>query len=546
MQNTSEQLDMLLSPQGFLWKPAYGVAGKGDVSISAHFKPASTPFLSLEALSLEAKATLSLAPGQIEVALNPTSLLRLSNVKYETMHIPALEGRVPKELSWTYQVGPHTWELKAAASTLALPSFSFQDEQWQLGNILTKDLRMTATPEKWEMNGETTVSQVQPPSGAFKIPPSNWQIRYVVNPTTITAQFNGQTIEPPVYLGGQVKLDRSTGDGSGTITLKPIQFSPQTLLLSQLIQPWPFPGLEVTHGTVSASATMSFVKLLTDANSPFHLKRLYGLVDAKEMGGFLKPTIMQGLTTHIEILGEGETLRIPPTPLRIKNIQSAVELRETSLLFSTGTFAPTATPTLSITNMSTHLLGGKVSVADTRIDPLATTHELTLQVMGLDLNEILRLEQQETLKGTGTLDGMLPLSISGKGITIQNGSIQSRAPGGMINLEVSEETAGSWAKSQPNLDLIVKSLQNYHYSKLAVGVDYEKNGILKLATHLEGKNPDFRNGVPIHFNLNIEENIPALLKSLSLVKDLENKIETMMAGRGKPSAKKKNEAAELP
>ncbi|MDX2348488.1 MAG: YdbH domain-containing protein, partial [Nitrospirota bacterium] len=62
----------------------------------------------------------------------------------------------------------------------------------------------------------------------------------------------------------------------------------------------------------------------------------------------------------------------------------------------------------------------------------------------------------------------------------------------------------------------------------------------------EGKNPDFRKGVPIHFNLNIEENIPALMKSLSLVKDLENKIETMMTGKGKASAKKKKEPLELP
>ncbi|MDH5564786.1 MAG: hypothetical protein OEY91_14340, partial [Nitrospirota bacterium] len=232
LQNDSEQLDMVLSPQGLLWKPSSGVEGKGDASISAHFKPAATPPLSLETLSLEAKATLSLSAGQIEVALNPTSLLRLSRVKNETMHIPAIEGRFPKGLSWTYHVGPHTWELKAAVLTLALPSFSLQGRSWTLGKILTKDLVMTAAPEKWEVNGETTITHMQPPSGTFNIPPSNWQVRYSFNPTTITAQFNGQTLKHPLYLGGQVKVDRSTGDGSGTITVKPIQFSPQTLLLS--------------------------------------------------------------------------------------------------------------------------------------------------------------------------------------------------------------------------------------------------------------------------------------------------------------------------
>ncbi|MDH5700655.1 MAG: YdbH domain-containing protein, partial [Nitrospirota bacterium] len=152
---------------------------------------------------------------------------------------------------------------------------------------------------------------------------------------------------------------------------------------------------------------------------------------------------------------------------------------------------------------------------------------------------ILRLEQQETVKGTGTLDGMLPLIISGKEIEVHQGSMHARQPGGTLQLKVDKETASSWARSQPNLDLIVKSLENYHYSKLAVGVDYEKNGILKLATQLEGKNPDFRNGVPIHFNLNIEENIPALMKSLSLVKDLENNIEKMMTRPGKASGKQK-------
>lgn len=104
-------------------------------------------------------------------------------------------------------------------------------------------------------------------------------------------------------------------------------------------------------------------------------------------------------------------------------------------------------------------------------------------------------------------------------------------------MDISEATASSWAKSQPNLDLIVQSLQNFHYSQLDVGVDYEKNGTLKLTTQLKGKNPDFRKGFPIHFNFNIEENIPALMKSLSLVKGLEDTIEKMMSGRGKSSTK---------
>ena len=546
MRNSSEQLGILLSPRNLLWKPTSGLAGKGEVSISLHLRPASTPFLNLKTLSLEASTSIEKSANQIVVTLNPSSFLRLSNINKEAIHIPALEGRFPKALSWTYHPEAKTWELQAAASTLSLPSFSLQGKQWKLGDILTKDLTMTATPERWVINGETTVKKVLPPFNTIKIPASNWLARYSANPTSMTVQFNGQTLRHPLHIGGQVRLDLKTGDGSGTMTLKPIQFAPQTLVLSQLIQPWPFPDMEVTHGTASASGEVSFGKALNETTTPIKIKRLHGIVDFKEMGGFLTPTIMEGFTTRVEILGENETLHIPTTPVRIRNIQSAVGLTETSLLFSAGPFPQTSVPTLSITNMSTHLLGGKVSLADAEIDLSATTHEVNLKVRGLDLGEILRLEQEETVKGTGTLDGMLPLFISGKDVEVHQGSIHARSPGGTLQLDIAEETANSWAKTQPNLDLIVKSLQNYQYSKLEVGVDYEKNGILKLATQLEGKNPDFRKGVPIHFNLNIEENIPALMKSLSLVKDLENKIEKMMTGTRKASAKKTKEPSELP
>jgi len=387
------------------------------------------------------------------------------------------------------------------------------------------------------MHGETEVKHVHIQSGTIKIPDSNWQARYSANPTFLTVQYSGQTLLHPLRIGGQIRFNLSQGEGVGTASLSPIQFAPRALVLSQLIQPWPFPEMDVTHGTLSASGEVNFRKASSEADKPFHLTRLHGIVNCKEIGGFVKPTIMEGLTTRVEILGERDTVRIPPTPLHIKHILSAVGLTDTSLIFSSEPFLQTSVPILSITNAATHLLGGKISLAEAQLDPSAATHEVTLQVRGLDLGEILRLEQQETVEGTGTLDGMLPLVISGSDVEVQRGLLQARSPGGTLQMDISEATASSWAKSQPNLNLIVQSLQNFHYSKLEVGVDYEKNGILRMATRLEGKNPDFRKGVPIHFNLNIEENVPALMKSLSLVKGLEDKIEKMMTGRGKALTK---------
>ncbi len=541
VSNSSEKLDMLLSPKGLLWTPAIGVSGKAEVNLTTQLKPGPTLTWHPEALLIEADATVTFSPKHIDVAFNPSSYFHFSEMNTETIHVPKIVSRFPQGASATYLPDTKTLIVQTTKSVVSLPSVFLQDQPWTFQTIFTKNLLIRNTPQSWTINGDTTIKKVHAPFDAIKIPDSNWQTRYAVNPSVVTVQFSGQMLEHLARLGGQIKFNLLTGEGTGTMRLKPIQFAPQTLVLSQLIQPWTYPTMDVTHGTVSASAEVTFRKAPNDPDKPFHLSNLNGIVDFKDIGGFSKPTIMEGLTTRVEILGKDETLRIPPTPLRIRNIQSAVELTETALLLSTGTFPQTSIPTLSIMNMSTHLLGGKVFLAEATIDPKAVTHAVTLQVNGLDLNEILRLEQQETVKGTGTLDGTLPLVISrtesGTAITVQQGTIQGREPGGTLQFEVDKETAKSWTESQPQLDLLVKSLENYHYSKLAIGVDYQKNGILTLATQLDGKNPDFRNGVPIHFNLNIEENIPALMKSLSLVKGLEESIENMMAERNTSSTK---------
>ena len=532
MNNSSEKLDMLLSSKGLLWTQTSKISGKAQVQISAQLNPGPAPTWHPEELYLEGHASIALSPNQIDVAFNPSSYFRFLKMKQEPIRVPTLTSRFPQGATATYLLDKKTLTVKTTASSLSLPSVFMQDQEWRFQKISTKDLTIHNTPQRWTIKGDSTIKKVQVPFDAINIPDSNWQARYSASPQSLKAQFIGQTREYPLQVGGQIGLNRLTGDGVGTLALQPIQLSPQTLVLSQLIQPWPNPNMDVTHGTVSASAEIAFRHSPTNLEKPLYLKHLHGILDVKEIGGFFKPTIIEGLTTRVEILGKDETLRIPLTPLHIRKIQSAVEVGGTSLLYSTKPFTQTSLPTLSIKNMSTHLLGGIVSLENATIDPKAETHEVDLQVTGLDLNEILGLEQQESVKGTGTLNGTLPLTVSrtesGTTITVQQGTIQGQAPGGTLQFEVDKETAKSWVESQPQLDLIVKTLENYHYSKLAVGVDYQKNGILTLATKLEGKNPDFRNGVPIHFNLNIEENIPALMKSLSLVKGLEENIEKMM------------------
>jgi hypothetical protein len=66
------------------------------------------------------------------------------------------------------------------------------------------------------------------------------------------------------------------------------------------------------------------------------------------------------------------------------------------------------------------------------------------------------------------------------------------------------------------MELVVQALQNFHYSVLDSTIDYDSKGRLVLGLKLEGQNPEVRGGQPVVLNINLEEDIPALLTSLQL------------------------------
>jgi hypothetical protein len=72
--------------------------------------------------------------------------------------------------------------------------------------------------------------------------------------------------------------------------------------------------------------------------------------------------------------------------------------------------------------------------------------------------------------------------------------------------------------------LVVDTLKNFRYDMLKSKVDFGTDGILHLSASLAGSNPDFEGGRRINFNLDVEENIAALLESLRLSEDITNRV----------------------
>ncbi|WP_250657789.1 YdbH domain-containing protein [Alkalimarinus coralli] len=178
---------------------------------------------------------------------------------------------------------------------------------------------------------------------------------------------------------------------------------------------------------------------------------------------------------------------------------------------------------LNITDLSATLLSGTVSSsAPFVIQPSNIDTSVNMNVRGVSLKDLLALEK-ETVTGEGTIDGSIPLEFHNSDVVVNNGYLSARPPGGWIKFKQSDAFK-SMARNNENLLLAFSTLEDFHYQKLESNVDYQTNGDLLLGVSLAGKNPNFRQGQAFDFNINIENNLKALFKSLQLSEDINKRI----------------------
>lgn|GEM_PF-2624811 len=175
---------------------------------------------------------------------------------------------------------------------------------------------------------------------------------------------------------------------------------------------------------------------------------------------------------------------------------------------------------LSIQQASFSVFGGRAEVTDFDYDLAESNAAFNVDLKSIDLTQLLALEGDD-IQGDGVLDGYLPVQINAGVPSISGGRLESQPPGGSIRLA---PDFGALT-GQPGLDFAVKALTDYRYSSLTASVDYHEDGELQLGVSLQGRNPEVEKGRPIHYNLNVTENVLVLLESLRAQRTVTEGIE---------------------
>ncbi|WP_167144854.1 intermembrane phospholipid transport protein YdbH family protein [Pseudomonas sp. OTU750018] len=370
----------------------------------------------------------------------------------------------------------------------------------------------------WQLKGPLDLSaQLQ----HSQLQPQRWYWQGPVNTSQLQAELNG-TLRNDAGLQLKLQAQHSSAKGLSLQAQLAELFLRSGNPLKDSFTAWPA-LLDLNNGRLNANASLT---LASDQQLPTVKLELTG----KGLGGIYDRTALEGLNSRITVRVDPKQLQLELSELRLAQANPGIPLGPLQL---SGRYnAALQTPTqgqLQLRQAEAALMGGTLQLAPGQWSLAAESLLFPVQVQGLELEQLFILYPTEGLAGKGTLDGELPLQISSQGVTIEQGQLAARAPGGQLQFH--SERIRALGRSNPAMQLVTQSLEDFRFTTLSSQVNYDQQGKLALAMRLEGQNPDIEQGRPIHFNINLEEDIPTLLASLQLTDKVSDIIKQRVQQR---------------
>lgn len=308
----------------------------------------------------------------------------------------------------------------------------------------------------------------------------------------------------------------ASGNFNARLDVPTLEFSEQGRKLSNWLSGWPY-TFDVLSGTLSTQIALGWqpppATITTAAEGV--LTATFEL-QADNLGGFYNDIFFRGLSSDLTgdiNTGAAFAVDTPELAVTLDGVDVGVPIDNIKLNFRLNR----AARQLLVSSMSGDTLGGTIGGNNLRYVFGAERNELKLEFNGLRIERMMELADYDGVQASGGVSGELPLTLTATGVEIGAGTLHADAPGGTIRYLSTVGTAGD-----PGIDLVNKALANYQYDSLTSSIVYSPEGELVLGMQLQGTNPEVSKDQRINLNLNLTDNIPALLKSLQAAREIED------------------------
>ncbi|WP_446425740.1 intermembrane phospholipid transport protein YdbH family protein [Microbulbifer hydrolyticus] len=316
---------------------------------------------------------------------------------------------------------------------------------------------------------------------------------------------DGEISSGPLNMNSVWKHSLDTGQGNLQLNLAESAFSPDKAL-TQAIQGLP---VDIVDGSVSANLQLHWPERGRDKI----------LLSMQNTGFQYNDSFAVGVTGTLKLEQNGDNwVTQKPARVSIDTVDTGVKI---SNLHFDLTLA--ADGDLTLKNFAAELLEGALTSEALTWNLNGDEHHSLLQFTGISIGALAREMESQNFAASGLLDASIPLVTDQQGITVENGSLQSRAPGGRLRYYGAFSPA--MLGSNPQLKLLAGALEDYNYRDIRGTITYPLSGDLKLNLKLTGRSDAIDANRDLIINLNLENNIPTMLRSLQASRDLTDVLE---------------------
>jgi len=386
--------------------------------------------------------------------------------------------------------------------------------------------KVTAVAEAVEFVSLGDEWQVSSPDTRFTLKNAAFAGRRVVAPA-IAANLSGSNervagsarfTTPDGGLSGQAAFSHDLASAAGKMTLQSAALDFASLSLSAIVSDWPY-RFDITAGRVTAEADVNWS--MKDAGFAYEAS---AQVNADSLAGRYADTGFVGAGTRLNVeLDSTKQVEVKPARFDIALVDIGLPVENIS-----GMAAPDiGESAVAISSLSMSLLGGTVTADPFRYDLDAESNELMLRAHGIQLPLMAALADLEAVTVSGGVSGKIPVTIRGDKVIIDGGYLENDPPGGVIRYRGG--AAGPVVDDGSQLGIVTRTLRNFEFESLTSAVDYTEAGDLLLTMRLKGINPDVDPTQPVILNLNVENNVPQMLRSLQATRSIEEVLEERLS-----------------
>jgi hypothetical protein len=319
-------------------------------------------------------------------------------------------------------------------------------------------------------------------------------------------------------LSGRAAAWHDLGAGIGNLVLESAAIDFDLLNLSAVFTDWPY-DWDVTAGRGTAEAEIGWA--VADADIEYEGT---AAVAAADLAGRYADIGFLGFNSRLGIKVNSATqLALEPARFEVALVDIGFPVEDIS-----GTATPDIDAVaVDVSSLSMAVLGGTVTADPFRYSLDAARNELLLRASNVQLPLMAGLADLEAVTISGSVSGEIPVTIQGNNVIIDDGYLENDPPGGVIQYRGG--AADGIVDDTSQLGIVTRTLRNFEFESLTSAVSYSQDGDLVLKMRLKGINPDVDPTQPVILNLNVENNVPQMLRSLQATRSIEDVLEKRLS-----------------